>query len=69
MILALIASPRKLAAALALSAVTLAGLSAAAHDQAHAAYRCLKRLGKDGNYVICPQGNGTFKVTKLPSRI
>ena len=60
---------RNLVAALALSVVTFAGVAAIAPQHADAAYRCLKRLGKDGNYVICPQGNGTYKITKLPSRI
>jgi len=61
--------PRKLGAALALSVLTLAALTATAPEHAHAAYRCLKVLGKNGNYVVCPQGDGTVKVTKVPSRI
>jgi hypothetical protein len=56
-------------AAAAALLVTSAMLAATMPQQAHAAYRCLKKLGKDGNYVICPQGNGTYKITKLPSRI
>ncbi len=67
--LALVESSRKLTTALVISVLTLAGLSATASEQAQAAYRCLKVLGKDGNYVVCPQGDGTVKVTKLPSRI
>ena len=69
MILVRIASPRKFAALLALSLVTLAGLNAMVPEQAHAVYRCLKVLGKNGNYVVCPQGDGTVKVTRVPSRI
>ncbi len=69
MSLALFESSRKLMMALVLSVVTLAGLSATTTGQAQAAYRCLKVLGKNGNYVVCPQGDGTVKVTKLPSRI
>ena len=60
---------RNLVAALALSSVTFAGLAATFPQHADAAYRCLKRLGKKGNYVICPQGDGTVKITKLPSKI
>ncbi len=60
---------RNIAAALALSALTFAGLAAAVPQTADAAYRCLKRLGKNGNYVICPQADGTVKITKLPSKI
>jgi len=60
---------RSLVAVLALSVVTFAGIAVTVPQHADAAYRCLKRLGKDGNYVICPQGDGTVKITKLPSRI
>jgi hypothetical protein len=31
--------------------------------------RCLKMLGRDGNYEVCGTPSGGKKVTKLPSRV
>lgn len=60
--------PRKLVLAAALAVVATAGIAAAYVPAAEAA-RCLKRLGRDGNYVLCPKDGGGWVVTKLPSRI
>jgi len=54
--------------AAALAVVTAVAVSASFVPAAEAA-RCLKRLGRDGNYVICPKDGGGWVVTKLPSLI
>lgn len=31
--------------------------------------RCLKMLGRDGNYTVCGTPSGGKKITKLPSKV